>query len=272
MNEYYFISGLPRSGSTLLSTILNQNPNIYAGISSPLFSLIGSVIDSLSFEIENCLIEENHRKEIIHSLFNGYFYNFDNKIIFDTNRSWTKYSMLLKYLFPYTKILCCVRNISSIINSFEKLHQKNCLFKNYLFRNFKTKEDFSHNIFSRVECLMGNNGIISNPLLFLKEIYYRNPEMILFIEYENLCKNPKKEVEKIYNFIEKQNYNHNFDNLFSNNYSSYDKILNLEGLHDVRKKVEHKKESIILPTEIIKEYSGLEFWRNSFCTSNANYE
>ncbi|NBP58534.1 sulfotransferase, partial [bacterium] len=33
--KYYFISGLPRSGSTLLSAILNQNPRFYSGPNSP---------------------------------------------------------------------------------------------------------------------------------------------------------------------------------------------------------------------------------------------
>lgn len=30
-NTYHFISGLPRTGSTLLSAILSQNPAVYAG-------------------------------------------------------------------------------------------------------------------------------------------------------------------------------------------------------------------------------------------------
>ena len=39
MNKtFYFISGLPRSGSTLLSSILNQNPRFYSGPSSPVVS------------------------------------------------------------------------------------------------------------------------------------------------------------------------------------------------------------------------------------------
>ena len=37
MKTYFFLSGLPRSGSTLLSSILNQNPDIYC---SPEQSLI----------------------------------------------------------------------------------------------------------------------------------------------------------------------------------------------------------------------------------------
>jgi len=49
MKSYYFISGLPRSGSTLLSAILRQNPEFYADIASPVASpveaLTGSSID-----------------------------------------------------------------------------------------------------------------------------------------------------------------------------------------------------------------------------------
>lgn len=37
MTRYHFISGLPRSGSTLLSVLLRQNPALYAKVSGPLF-------------------------------------------------------------------------------------------------------------------------------------------------------------------------------------------------------------------------------------------
>ena len=34
--KFHFISGMPRSGSTLLAAILNQNPRFRAGMTSPL--------------------------------------------------------------------------------------------------------------------------------------------------------------------------------------------------------------------------------------------
>lgn len=37
--SFHFISGLPRSGSTLLSALLGQNPGVHASISSPLAGL-----------------------------------------------------------------------------------------------------------------------------------------------------------------------------------------------------------------------------------------
>jgi sulfotransferase len=36
MSSIHFISGLPRSGSTLLAALLRQNPRFEAGMSGPL--------------------------------------------------------------------------------------------------------------------------------------------------------------------------------------------------------------------------------------------
>ena len=48
MKSYYFISGLPRSGSTLLSGILKQNPDFHADISSPVNALAKNAIDIIT--------------------------------------------------------------------------------------------------------------------------------------------------------------------------------------------------------------------------------
>lgn len=42
MRHLHFLSGLPRSGSTLLADILAQNPAVHAGMSSPLLGLVSS--------------------------------------------------------------------------------------------------------------------------------------------------------------------------------------------------------------------------------------
>src|SRR3569832_2806671 len=39
MKKYHFISGLPRSGSTLLAALLLQNPRFHAGMTSPVGTL-----------------------------------------------------------------------------------------------------------------------------------------------------------------------------------------------------------------------------------------
>ena len=46
--NYHFISGLPRSGSTLTSALLRQNPRFQAGISSPVAGLFEGIIAQVS--------------------------------------------------------------------------------------------------------------------------------------------------------------------------------------------------------------------------------
>ena len=89
MKEFLFISGLPRSGSTLLSAILRQNPEFYADISSPVQNLVMSAINVITGSENNHLIDENRRKQILRSLFNSYYENVTPPTVFDTSRGWT---------------------------------------------------------------------------------------------------------------------------------------------------------------------------------------
>jgi sulfotransferase len=63
MKSYYFISGLPRSGSTLLSGILKQNPDFYADIASPVQGLTGTSIDVITSG-EITLISQKTKEKI----------------------------------------------------------------------------------------------------------------------------------------------------------------------------------------------------------------
>ena len=46
--KFHFISGMPRSGTTLLAAILNQNPRFRAGMTSPLADIMGVVMAETS--------------------------------------------------------------------------------------------------------------------------------------------------------------------------------------------------------------------------------
>ena len=48
MVAIHFISGLPRSGSTLLAALLRQNPRFEAGMSGPLAGLFGALLGEMS--------------------------------------------------------------------------------------------------------------------------------------------------------------------------------------------------------------------------------
>jgi sulfotransferase len=47
-NRLHFISGLPRSGSTLLAALLRQNPRFSSGMSSPTYQLFRTMLAETS--------------------------------------------------------------------------------------------------------------------------------------------------------------------------------------------------------------------------------
>jgi len=72
MKQLHFISGLPRSGSTLLSGILTQNPNVHAAMSSPVASLINGCLEQIGAGSEfYSFFDEKKRKTICSALVLG---------------------------------------------------------------------------------------------------------------------------------------------------------------------------------------------------------
>lgn len=248
--EFYFISGLPRSGSTLLSAILKQNPNFYADIQSPVNLLVDSTIDILSNSEVNNLIDEEKRKYLLKTIFQSYYNEVNKPIIFDSNRKWTASTHLLKTIFPNTKIICCVRDVVSILDSFERIAAHNSLFTNSL-----VDPETSSCVETRCSSMMDvlKVGQVIKPLIWLQDGLAANKEMIYLIEYEDLCKKPKQTLELLYKFLNLQYYEHDFDNVYYKN-EIFDSSINLKDLHTVRKKVEWVERESILPREIINQY------------------
>ena len=260
MHNYYFISGLPRSGSTLLSAILRQNPDIYADISSPVEGLCTTAIDLLTGCESNYIVNEERRISILQHIFEGFYSEIQKPIVVDTSRAWTKKISLLKTLYPNTKLLCCVRNIVDILNSFETIFKKNPLYTNTL-----VKEDIKQHVFARCDAMMDpKEGIVTTNWLSLQEGYYAYPEMMYLVEYEKLCKQPDETLRKIYEFLELPYYQHDFENLEYSN-EPFDIVCNLKDLHTVKKRVEYNPPRMILPPEVIEKYTSanMEFWKKT---------
>src|SRR5882672_12117501 len=123
----HFISGLPRAGSTLLAGILRQNPGIHAAMTSPVGTLFAALLSQMSQSNEFAVfIEEAQRKAILAGLFESYYRDIQaEKLVFDTNRLWCAKLPALAALFPQAKVIACVRDIPWVLDSLERLVQRN---------------------------------------------------------------------------------------------------------------------------------------------------
>ncbi len=257
MKKFYFISGLPRSGTTLLSTILNQNPKFQASISGPLARFVRAVIEQSSAQGGyRFQCDEVKRKKIIEGLFDNYYDAPDKEVFFDTNRGWNLLLPTIKDLFPYTKVLVCVRDIGWILDSFETLARKNPYSVSTMF-----SEPENTNVYTRSQTLMQDNKTVGFAYMALKHaITSAEKTMLMLVEYEQLSKQPKETMQAVYKFIGQPYFEHDFDNV-ATSYDEFDSDVNLKGLHTTRKKVEFVPRETVLPPDIWQRYSGLEVWR-----------
>lgn len=260
---YHFISGLPRSGSTLLSSVLNQNPKFSASISDPLLDYIKSIISVTHNAVGMAAhMPQEKMRQLLLDIFNSYYRN-NNSICFNTNRGWTGETSLLKDLFPNFKMIVCIRDIPWILDSFELLNSKN---------PYTIKPLYHHqllsNVYERSHMLMGNVqnfvGYVSSPLANVKHsMFSTEKQHILYVEYDTFVNDPESTMKQIYQFLEEPYFNHYFDNLVAN-YDEFDKHTNLIGLHHIEKKIHSNVRSTILPDDLWNTYSSSTFWKNNF--------
>src|SRR5665213_587282 len=126
-NNIHFISGLPRSGSTLLAALLRQNPRFHAGMSSPAASLFTAMQGATSRRNETAVfLDEAQKIALLRGVFDGCYHAIaSDKMVFDTNRAWCAKLPALTRLFPKAKVICCVRHVSWIMDSIERIIRAN---------------------------------------------------------------------------------------------------------------------------------------------------
>lgn len=257
MRAVHFISGLPRSGSTLLAGILRQNRRFHAAMSSPVSGLINGFLEQTGAGSEFYpFFDDAKRKAMCRAIFDAYYQSeADRDVVFDTNRAWTARLHQLVELFDDFKIICCVRNPAWIMDSFERIHRKNPFDYSRMFTPGSRMT-----VYSRCEALINVTGPVGSAWAALKEAYYgEHSGRLLLVDYDILTRHPRRTIELLYEFIGEPAFEHDFEHVEYEE-GEFDRQLGVKGLHTVRGKVEHRPRRTILPPDLFAQYEGMSFW------------
>ena len=255
----HFISGLPRSGSTLLGALLRQNPKIHAGMSSPVGALISRAQTSMGPRSEFAsLITNSQRRNILNALFDGYYKEIHGeKVVVDTNRIWCSKLPLIAELFPDAKVIVCVRDLVWIMDSFERVLRKNALGVSKMF-----KPQDAMTVYTRVSSLASPGGTVGFAWNATQEAFYgEHAHRLIVVDYEALAREPQRTMEALHEKLGLAAFEHDFDNVVYGEGDEFDTALGVPGLHAVGKKVGYSERPTILPPELFERFSGRNFWR-----------
>lgn len=222
-NRYFFLSGLPRTGSTLLSTVLSQNPAVYAGGNSALCQLMWDTQQSCRTSAYQQLAATGKFEEVQSTLCGGlpdaYYKGVEGKAVFDKCRSWTlpdNMDMLRAYVTKTPKVVVLIRSIEDIVASFVSLNEANGV------------------MIDAPECMLEewSEPIMRsyNGVMHAKAV---NQGEFLFIDYDDMVSDMSAVLSKIYTFVGLEPFEHTLD-LIKTIAPEDDSVYGLAGMHDVR--------------------------------------
>jgi sulfotransferase len=266
-NKIFFTSSMPRSGSTLLMNILGQNEKNYVTPTSGLIELIVGVKNSwrnhIEFKAEGLDIIQPRIENTMAGIINGYFKKEfeDGKIVFDKSRGWLQYIEILeKILNKKIKIIVTIRDIRSVVASFEKIYRNRGI--DYIDASgdafFKCQT-----VYGRAEELLRPSSVVGIYINRLRDALQRGvADRIIFVRYRDLMTNPKIVVNNLCDKLEIDRFEFDPNNIKQVTHEN--DVWHGMNLHKIRSKIEPPEEvpwEKILPKDLAEklriEYSDI---------------
>ena len=262
MKQFVMLSGLPRSGSSVLCSMLNQHPDIYASTTSPVIDLI-EILNQNWQAISAALVtpDKNQYPNMIKGICYGAYEHIDKPVIIDKNRLWPRHGKLMPETLGHKpKIICTVRNIPEILASYILLINKN---SNKI--TFVDQELIDSNlpVNNKNRCKLLWEKYINGPYNSVR-IGFNSPNINLcIVDYDSIVNYSQETMDKICNFLEINRFLVDLDNLQPMKEND-DYHGGMNGLHDVRSIMKRTSPSpeLVIGHELTQLYTNmkLDFW------------
>lgn len=294
------ISGLPRSGSTLLCNILAQNPDIHTTPTSACHEAL--------FVLRNVWGETKDINKTLASLSGAWGEWVEHRAAIEISYTlgkvldgvYTAWDYCRKHnIHEYRAILCVMekaimevyhdtdrpviidkgRGWLSLIELAELALDRKAkiivpvrgipqILSSFEKLHRSTHKKDQGNYFQaqtmqgRAEHLLAGDQVFGLAYNRLKDAMMRGlGDRLCLVEFDDLTHNPKETLEDIYKFLELPNFKHDFTNV--EQYTHEDDSVHGMNLHTIRKKVKPIKDDshTVLGADLVKQYTGTEFWR-----------
>lgn len=262
METLHFMAGLPRCGSTMLVSLLSQNPRIHGAAISGLAGIFNGIYANWEkdlFHVEHPNLSA--KRAVLKAILRAYFDDVRKPIVIDKNRQWSQNIPILEeVLGRKIKIIIPVRPIVEILASFESIRQDHPL--------ELTGADAAigiggSTIMARADYFAGPNGVLGMAYNATKDAVVGGfLDRLLFIDYNKLATDPKRELSRVYEFLNEEPFEHDLENIKRPQESNW-RVHQFPGLHDVRpvfEKVERNAQKILGEEVYTKYYRVQEPW------------
>lgn len=226
MKTFHFYAGLPRSGGTVLASILSQNPDVYVTSNTALHDVLDAANKAwhnAPTVISHPMPEQlaNMNRAIVDSM----WAHRQEPIIIDRNRAWAHSMPISKEWFGKDiKVIASIRDVPSIIASWVTL----------------VKRENGHYSSESIERVANDmwNTFTKEFLDTFVQLKREAGDRVLFFEYDDIVSNPRYHLSQIEDFLDLPKFEYDLENIQGDFQDTNIVPYGLKGIHRIRPKYE----------------------------------
>jgi len=242
----FYVTGLPRSGSTLLMNLLAQHPRQHATPTSGLVDMVVAIrnqwMHNVWFKAEGL---ERVKPKVIRML-RGMMVGFHQEaldrgeVVFNKSRGWLAYIELLEEVFEQpVKMIVTVRDVKAILASFEKIHRREPLTKHVplgeAYYQAQTTE-------GRARQLLAAESVVGLSINLLRDALQRGlGDRLVILPYRQLTSRPQQTLQQLHRALGLLPFEYDPENVEQLTFED-DSVHGMD-LHRVRRRVEPPAEA-----------------------------
>ena len=247
IKQIHFLCALPRTGSTFLSSIVNQSKQIQITANSIVPNLLYNIILHKEFTTFKNFPYHEGIDNVAFNVFNNYYSNVKQENILDKSCWGTPANLtIIKNIFEKRKFVVLVRPVLESLASMVKAKKI----------SNESNEEFCKTLMDK------NTGKIGKEIWSIKNLIKENEKYHL-IHYDDLVKNTQEEIDKMFDFLEIEREKFKLQNIkqFQFEGISYNDDVLSGDFHTIReneiKKINYNIEDF-LSKEIIDQYKDIK--------------
>lgn len=254
MSRFRYLSGMPRSGSTLLGSLMNQHEDVFVSSTSPVNRIMHDLYSSIQ---DNGLrgndwdIDEVNAR-IFKYMFAGWYEHIEQKYVVDKSRGWGfNIQAVEAFIYDKPKVVVTYRSIPEIITSFLVLIENDP--KNHIDAKLY-KDNLEINTRNRANYIWESMREYSYDSTRIAIEQFSH--IIHIVRYDDLINNTEETMNNLWEYLEIDAPVHDFNNV-QNYLSNPDENWGIEGLHEIRPTIEKisKDPREVLGDELFEYYS-----------------
>ena len=204
--QLFFLVAQPRSGNTLFTSIMNQNPNIACTPNSITLEIMKDLFLLKDTDVFQNYPDHKSLDNVLNAVYDNYYKDWPQQIIIDRGPVMTKgnFALMQKHFKRPFKCIVILRDVMDVLASYMKWYTEN---PNAFPNRFGFKNDEE-----KLSQIMNRDGAVAKDLEAIKNAF-NYPDICHFVKYDDLVARPEEEITKIYKFMEVPYYKHRFEAL-----------------------------------------------------------